>query len=246
MLDDAIAEATGSAVKKRRPLSGGCVGEVYEAALEDGRRVVVKADSSAKPCLNIEGYMLRYLAEHSALLVPEVYHDAPNLLVMAHVEGSSHFSSSAERHAADLLAELHGIAGQAHGLDRDTLIGGLHQPNPWTDSWIEFFAQHRLLHMGQAAAREGRMGADTLKRLETLCGKLDQFIAEPEHPSLLHGDVWTTNVLADNRHITGFIDPAVYYGHPEIELAFITLFNTFGQTFFARYQEHRANRTGFL
>ena len=55
--------------------------------------------------------------------------------------------------------------------------------------------------------------------------------------ALIHGDVWTGNVLAENGRITGFLDPAPYYAHHEVELAFITLFGTFGEAFFARYGE---------
>ncbi len=64
-------------------------------------------------------------------------------------------------------------------------------------------------------------------------------LTEPDEPALIHGDVWTTNVLAQDDRITGFLDPAIYYADPEIELAFITLFNTFGQPFFQRYHELR-------
>jgi fructosamine-3-kinase len=162
------------------------------------------------------------------------------------IEGDSHFGSSAQQHAAQLLAALHNVRGQAHGLERDTLIGSLHQPNPWTDSWIAFFRDHRILHMAEHARKEGVMGSSLLKRLERFCGDLDRFIQEPDHPSLLHGDVWTTNVLAKGGKITGFIDPAVYYGHPEIELAFTTLFGTFGQAFFDAYHALRPIPDGFF
>ena len=66
-----------------------------------------------------------------------------------------------------------------------------------------------------------------------------------DQPSLIHGDVWTTNVLASSERITGFLDPAIYYADPEIELAFITLFNTFGRPFFQRYHELRPISTDF-
>ena len=85
-----------------------------------------------------------------------------------------------------------------------------------------------------------------LKRVESFAANLGEFIEEPEHPSLLHGDIWTTNVLAANGHISAFLDPAVYYGHPEIELAFITLFSTFGTPFFDAYHALRPIRPGFF
>src|SRR3546814_2636522 len=63
---------------------------------------------------------------------------------------------AAEEHAAELLAALHGIAGPAFCHERDTLIGPLPQPNPWTPSWRDFFREHRLLHMGHLALDSGR------------------------------------------------------------------------------------------
>jgi len=69
---------------------------------------------------------------------------------------------------------------------------------------------------------------------------------EPVRPSLIHGDMWGGNVLAANGMITGFIDPALYFADPEIELAFTTLFSTFGDTFFSRYNEHRPLAPGFF
>lgn len=241
-----VREAVGREVKEVRALGGGCVGEVYRARLDDGADVVVKVDRTNAPQLEVEGFMLEYLARHSQLPVPGVLHASPALLVMEFVEGDSHFSPAAERHAAELLAALHGIRGRAHGLERATLIGSLHQPNPWCASWVEFFREHRLLHMTGAALHEGKMPRSLHRRVQAFAGRIEEFLIEPEHPSLLHGDVWTTNVLANATRITGFLDPAVYYGHPEIELAFITLFSTFGSTFFEHYQQLRPVQDGFF
>jgi fructosamine-3-kinase len=165
---------------------------------------------------------------------------------MNFIPGSSAFSPAAEVHAADLLAELHEVSAPACGLDRDTLIGGLHQPNPWNPSWIAFFRDHRLLEMAKQAYDAAEMDSAMVHRIETFASRLSNLLDEPRHPSLLHGDVWSANVLADRGKITGFIDPAIYYGHPEIELAFITLFSTFGETFFGRYRERRGLSNDFF
>ena len=85
-----------------------------------------------------------------------------------------------------------------------------------------------------------------MKRLETLAGRLGRWISEPAHPSLLHGDMWTGNLLCRDGRIAGFIDPAIYFGDPEIELAFSTLFGTFGRAFFARYASLRELKPGFF
>lgn len=245
-LDEKIERALATTAVSVRPLSGGCIGEVFQVSLKDGRTVVAKLDSGPSPKLDVEGYMLRYLGEQSALPVPEVLWSAPELLIMSHLRGDSHFSAPSQVHAAELLGALHAHRGRAHGLEQATLIGGLYQPNPWTESWVEFFREHRLLYMAREARKEGVLGDRLLGRLEAFAADLDGFIEEPEYPALLHGDVWTTNVLASGGRITGFIDPAVYYGHPEIELAFITLFSTFGGTFFEAYDRIRGIRPGFF
>jgi fructosamine-3-kinase len=241
-----IEEALGVTVTNTTPLSGGCIGEVYRADLSDGERVVAKVDGSADPKLDIEGFMLTFLAEHSALPVPTVLHSTPGLLIMEFMPGDSHFGAHAQQHAAELLSELHAIRADRFGLERDTLIGPLHQANPHTDSWIDFFRDQRILPMARAAHDESQFGKATLKRIESFADHLEEWLLEPEHPGLIHGDLWTTNILARGDRITGFIDPAVYYGHPEIELAYSTLFGTFTDPFFRRYHEIRPIPDGFF
>jgi fructosamine-3-kinase len=241
-----IGEAMDCSVAHISPLSGGCIAEVYRAELSDGRQVAVKYDGGRTPCLDIEGFMLKFLAEHSALPVPQVLHSDASLLVMNFMEGQSQFSGEAQAHAATVLSELHAHGADQYGLEQDTLIGPLHQPNPWTDTWLAFFREHRLLYMADLARQSGNLSSSVHHRIQDFALDLDKFIEEPKHPALLHGDVWTTNVLAHKGKITGFIDPAIYYGHPEIELAFITLFHTFGDGFFQAYREHSPIAGGFF
>jgi fructosamine-3-kinase len=229
-----------------RALSGGCIGEVYRVELEGGRAIVAKVGDGQGASLNIEGRMLSYLAQRSRLPVPEVLHSSDRLLLMSFINGDSLLDDAAQRHAAELLADLHSVRGETFGFDWDTLIGGLPQPNPPNASWLDFFRDHRLLYMGKEAARIGQLPTTFLPRLEKFGARLDRWLSEPEYPSLIHGDMWTTNILAAGARITGFLDPAIYYAHPEIELAFSTLFNTFGAAFFRRYQELRPIPPGFF
>jgi fructosamine-3-kinase len=242
---DAIAGAAGSPLARLAPLGGGCIGEVYQAELADGRGLVAKVGGPGSG-LALEGYMLQYLADNSSLPVPAVVHADDALLLMTLIETSGGITATVQTHAADLVAALHDVTADTFGLERDTVIGGLHQPNPPTASWLEFFRDQRLLYMGREALDAGRLPGGLMSRLETVAGRLDRWLAEPAAPSLIHGDMWTGNVLSRDGRIAGFVDPAIYYADPEIELAFSTLFGTFGEPFFARYSEHRPLAPGFF
>lgn len=245
-LHDLIQQITGRAPTTITRLSGGCIGDVFRVRFPDGSSWVAKTADGTGATLELEGFMLRYLKDVSRLPVPEVYHSSETLLLMEFVEGDSNLTPEAEAHAADLLVELHSIRADKYGFEYDTLIGGLHQPNTPSRSWLEFFRDHRLLYMAHEAYRARRLPADMLARVERFASQIEHRLIEPPHPSLIHGDMWTTNILAKDGRITAFLDPAIYYAHPEIELAFSTLFNTFGAVFFRRYQEHRPIPEGFF
>ena len=221
------------------------MGEVYGLVLPDGQKLVAKV-GGADARLSLEGWMLRTLRARSALPVPAVIYESDALLVMERLESGGSLSDSAEHHAAELIAALHDVTADTFGLERDTLIGGLHQPNTSSRRWLPFFRDHRLWYMAGEAVRAGMLSGATHRRVETLCGKLDEWIGDAAAPSLIHGDLWGGNLLAAHGRITGFIDPAIYYADPEIELAFTTLFGTFGDAFFRRYSELRALRAGFF
>lgn len=228
------------------PLSGGSVGKVFLIRLEDGEEVVAKVDESGVSRLDLEGKMLEYLSFHSHLPVPKVIHSSTTLLILRRIRGRNYFTKKGEEHAAELLADLHNIHADYYGFEYDTLIGGLHQPNPRSAQWLDFFRENRLHFMAQEAYTNGQLPKDVFARLERLCEKLEEYLSEPEQPSLIHGDAWAGNILSEKDRITGFIDPAIYFADPEIELAFTTLFRTFGSNFFGRYQEFRIIHPEFM
>ncbi len=241
-LADRVEQAIGKRPARLSPLGGGCVGDVYRAELGSDAVVVKAGDAS----LDIEGRMLRYLKENSDLPVPDVLCDDPDLLIMTFIENDGRLDASAQTHAGQLLAALHDVSADRFGFGDATLIGGLPQPNPWTESWVAFFRDHRLLYMGRDAMDAGRLPGRVFARLEAFAHDVGRWIGEPGAPSLLHGDMWTGNVLCLNGRIAGYIDPAVYYGDAEIELAFSTLFGTYGASFFESYQSIRPLQPGFF
>ena len=172
LISDNVEAVLGTRLVRARPMGGGCIGEVYEAELSDGSKAVAKVDRAGESHLEREAYMLRYLGEKSDLPVPEVYHFSETLLLMEFVEGSGDLSG-AQEHAAELLADLHNITAQSYGHERDTLVGSLSQPNPWTGSWIEFFRDHRLLYAARVACEAGRLSVGLRERVEKLAERLE-------------------------------------------------------------------------
>jgi fructosamine-3-kinase len=245
LVNDTVEKITGTRVNKMSPLGGGCVADVYKLDLSSGETLVAKVGDAGSG-LKLEGFMLQYLAHHSNLPVPDVLHAQDTLLLMTALPAGGNLDASAQVHAADLVAGLHTITHEKFGFECDTLIGGLHQPNEQTSSWLDFFAQYRLIEMARQGMDVGRLPSELMSRMEPFAANLDRWLCEPACASLVHGDMWGGNVLAQDGRITGFIDPAIYFADAEIELAFTTLFSTFGDAFFSRYQEHRPIQPGFF
>jgi fructosamine-3-kinase len=240
-----VEEALGLSVKNVTSLSGGCVADVYRLALQDGDAVVAKSGNKNSG-LALEGYMLDYLATHTDLPIPKVHYCEDGLLIMSSLACAGSLTNVSQVRAADLIAGLHDLSADSFGFEVDTVIGGLHQPNPKTPTWIDFFRESRLLYMAREALKTERLSPHTVARIEEFSATLDSYLLEPAAPSLIHGDLWGGNILCQDDEVTGFIDPAIYFAHAEIELAFGTLFSTFNQTFFRRYQEHRSIAPGFF
>jgi fructosamine-3-kinase len=242
-----IERALNTEITDQRSLPVGFGLRGFRLSLADGREAAVKASVKGDNAnLAVEAFMLRELRAKSNLPVPEVYYSGDGLLIMEWLLSGSSITPQVQHHAAELLADLHAQPFDTFGYSQDTLIGPLHQPNPQSDDWVTFFRDHRLMYMAQQANEEKRLPNSLLARIERLAERIDQHIQPPAHPSLLHGDLWGGNVIARDNRITGFIDPAIYCGHPEIELAFTTLFSTFGKPFFDAYSALSPIEQGFF
>jgi fructosamine-3-kinase len=243
----AIEAAIGRPVLNAKPMAGGCIAAVWRVQTAGGPDVVAKTvPPGGAATFEVESFMLSYLAQRTSLPVPKVISTAQDLLILELMPGLASVDESAERHAADLLADLHGHRADRFGFERDTVIGPLPQPNPWTARWTDFFADSRLRPMAAQAAARGRISSGLRDRVLGVADAARRLLREPEAPALLHGDVWSGNILTERGRVTAFLDPAIYYGHPEVELAFIILFGTFGRAFFDRYGASRLIAPGFF
>ena len=183
------------------------------------------------PYAAIEAKMLLLLGKY--VNVPKLFEYDEKKIIMEYIPTDCILD---ENVSARTLAHLHSQHKEKYGLEFDTTIGPFLQPNGQKSSWVEFFRDQRLLYMGKAALEEEALPKKHYELLERVCKKLPSLIPDTPKASLLHGDVWSGNVLCHEEKLY-LIDPALYYGHNEVELAFIMMFETFGKIFFDVYNE---------
>lgn len=231
-----VEDALDRSVSAVEPLDGGMVGDVFRVECVDGDAVVAK---TADHDCAIEGRMLSYLRAESDLPVPDVYYSDADLLCLEFVDGESRITPAVERDTAGQLAALHAVEGRAFGFPFDTLTGPVPQPNPWTERWVPFYRDQRVRPVLARASDDGALPESLTERVERACADFGSLLTEPDHPALLHGDVWRTNLLTDGERVRAFLDPACYYGHPEVELAYADWTETVGDPFFEAYRRER-------
>jgi fructosamine-3-kinase len=136
------------------------------------------------------------------------------------------------------LARQHAARQPGYGLDHDNYIGRLPQPNRQTGSWVDFYRTERLGAQRDQARANGLLPARRAERLDRLMAHLDEWIDEETcQPSLLHGDLWGGNWMIDAEGNPVLIDPAVYVGDREADLAMTALFGGFPPAFYDAYAE---------
>ncbi|MGE0770399.1 MAG: fructosamine kinase family protein [Cyclobacteriaceae bacterium] len=133
------------------------------------------------------------------------------------------------------LAALHGHTQDAFGLDHHNYIGSLPQFNELHTSWLDFFIEQRLQVQLNLLERGHSISSAARKKFDVLVKHLPDLLVL-EKPALIHGDLWSGNLIVNSRGEPCLIDPAVYFGHREVELAFTTLFGGFDPMFYEAYR----------
>jgi fructosamine-3-kinase len=236
-VQEKLSEALGQRVDALDFFQQGQIGGIYKACAE-GQSYVVKTSVQTDK-LAIEAKMLSDLNDAN-IRVPKVIMNKETFLVLETIETVKQAESTQEIEAAKLLTRLHSVTNESrmYGYYYDTTIGPFSQHNEQTQyNWTLFLGQMRIMPMVRLCYDEGQISKHTVERLEGLCRDLYKRVDMSKiYPSLLHGDVWSGNVLFESEGAC-LIDPAIYYGDKEMELAFILLFDTFGETFFNAYSE---------
>jgi protein-ribulosamine 3-kinase len=142
------------------------------------------------------------------------------------------------------LAHLHLTQGKQFGLESDNYIASLHQKNHQNDNWLDFFIEQRLEPMLGMAYFEKLIPLDFLKKFQKIYPKMESLFPL-EKPALLHGELWSGNVICNQQGKPCLIDPAIYFGHREMDLAFSRLFGGFDSRFYEAYESIVPLEPGF-
>lgn len=247
-LKKSILDVTGLKAHSATPLGGGSINNV--AIVEsDKLNFVLKWNSpSLFSMFEVEAQGLDLLRKNAEnFIVPEVFgmgkSDAFSWLAISKIENAP-TSSTMFKKFGESLAALHKNHANSWGLNHHNYIGRLPQPNTTETDWLTFFRKQRIEFQLKMAVDSGKMQASSYKRMEQMFLKLPEIIPD-EPPSLLHGDLWSGNFIAAPEDKTALIDPAVYYGHREIEIAFTRLFGGFSPVFYDAYHNSYPLQPGF-
>ena len=228
-------------------ISGGCIADARVATFEDGSKVFVKCAAGAPEMFRREAEGLRALAAAKAIRVPEVLAVDEQSLVLEMIRQAPKKRGFAEAFGLD-FAMLHRHRGKACGFAHDNFIGSTRQLNQPLDgqweqaaddgsTWPEFFMARRLRFQVRLATSEG-YGHELERLLDRAEARIIELLsAAIEVPGILHGDLWSGNFIVDDHGEACLIDPAVYYGHREADLAMTRLFGGFEPAFYNAYAE---------
>lgn len=257
-LNSAIHSLFGEEAKieKTSRISGGDINEAYGLTLTGGGRIFMKSNAKANlSFFTAEAIGLAAIAGTKAIGTPRILGIGTDeerggyaFLLLEFISGSNgcknYWEDFARQLAAMHRASTAGlVSGGKYGFECDNYIGRRRQINTACDSWIHFFRECRLEPQFRDAA--GYFDSEDRKRISSFLDHLDEMLVEPEYPSLLHGDLWSGNVITGNDGSAWLIDPAVYVGHAEADIAMTELFGGFPRRFYAAYEEAAPLQPGY-
>ena len=253
-LAGALVDLFGTSVKiaqtDRR--SGGDINKAYGLTLTTGQHIFMKANAKDNAAFfTAEAAGLQAIADTHTIGTPRILcygtDDGEDVgysfLLLEYIQSAGRRSDYWEVLAQELAA-MHSVPVlRQYGFPQNNFIGARPQNNTWSDSWITFFRDQRLAPQFRDADSYFSSGDRT--KITKLLDNLDRFLVEPEHPSLLHGDLWAGNVMCGPDGKAMLIDPACYIGHREADLAMTQLFGGFPQAFYEEYKKAAPLQPGY-
>jgi fructosamine-3-kinase len=184
-----------------------------------------------------EASSLKYLLTKFSNLFPTVVYHSNELLIIDFIENNNIRNNKFQKILADNILKIHKVTNSKYGFKFDTQIGGLKQSNKFSDNWLDFFRDNRLNMIFEKINKDKPMPNLINKRIEKLLKNLGDIIPNKPKVSLLHGDLWSGNILFNNGKLAGLIDPGVYFGHNELEISYLTWFKYVDDNFLNYYSE---------
>ena len=241
-LSNFLAKILGKPVKilSSSGVGGGSINLCYRLETHEGTFFVKINSASRFPKMfEKEALGLEVLSTAGEIPVPEVLgiweSKKEAFLVLKYIRSGTPGTNFWEDFGKS-MARLHRHSQSTFGLSHDNYIGSLYQSNKEHNSWNEFFTEERLNPLARIAFDNGRMEMEDLKAFESFEKKLPD-IFPIELPALLHGDLWSGNFMVNENGNAVIIDPAVYYGHREMDLGMSQLFGGFHSRFYEAYHE---------
>ena len=220
-------------------IGGGDINFALRLETSSGRWFLKYNDAGKYPQMfEKEAYGLRLLQKSNTLFIPEIIQtgtiDGYAWLLLEYISSAPPKSNFMELFGRS-LARMHQNSWDQYGLETNNYMGSLEQFNCPDPSWVNFFIEQRLIRQVSLARNEGLIDQHISTLFDRLFSKLDHLLPV-EPPALLHGDLWSGNFMVNHEGDPCLIDPAVYYGHREADLAMTTLFGGFSQNFYEGYE----------
>ena len=226
-------------VNRESSIVGGCINNAIKINTNKGDFFVKWNTNSKANMFQSEYNGLKVLKDTNTIRIPNVLYFDDDFLILEFISPSNPNNAFWEVFGQK-LALMHKQTHSKFGLDFDNYIGSLYQDNTQNKNWTEFFIQNRL----QAQLSIGNFSGTLLSDFDKLFQKLPNLFPN-EKPALLHGDLWSGNFLAKNGDTPMLIDPAIYYGNREMDIAMSKLFGGFNSDFYFAYNESRPLENGW-
>ena len=206
------------------------------------------AGPDAAKQFEVEQAGLQYLAENTGVLIPTLIGIVPvtngTLFIMEALNAIERRPLQ-WRQIGKTLARIHRVKSDRCGFDRDNYFGPLEQDNTPIQNWATFYGQRRLWPRLRMAIEADNIPSSVASQVEMVIKRLPELCGPEIGPTLVHGDAQQNNFISTATG-TFVIDPAIYYGNPEIDLAFIDYFQPVPDDLFAGYSEERPIDSGFF
>lgn len=225
--------------------SGGDINSAAIINFENGYSYFIKWNGSAPECMfETEAKGLELLSDTDAeLIIPEVILMGKDFLLLSLIESGIENPDSSFQFGVE-LAKLHKNSSNSFGLDHSNFIGKLSQSNSPHQNWADFLISERIESQIKLGMQSGKFGGDTHSKIDSLHKSATNLFPE-EPPALLHGDLWSGNYMFTKNGKASIYDPAVYYGHREMDIAMTRLFGGFSSDFYEGYNSEYPLAGGF-